>query len=278
MRQFSDRLAPDRAKRHRTIFISDVHLGNPGCKAELLVDFLKHNDCRTLYLVGDIVDFWSLGRNSYWNDAHSRVIDSILAKVRDGTRVIYVPGNHDEAFRDYCGLILAGVELKPEAIHRTADGRDLLVLHGDRFDGIVTYARWLALLGDRAYAVALWLNNLVNAARRRLGFSYWSLSAYLKLKVKDAAMFISDFEHAVAHAAHDRGADGVICGHIHHADMKVIGDVLYCNDGDWVESCTAIVEDARGRLEIVRWTSFAFEQERPAPKTAYREPRQLEAA
>ena len=278
MRQFSDRLAPDRAKRHRTIFISDVHLGNPGCKAELLVDFLKHNDCRTLYLVGDIVDFWSLGRNSYWNDAHSRVIDSILAKVRDGTRVIYVPGNHDEAFRDYCGLILAGVELKPEAIHRTADGRDLLVLHGDRFDGIVTYARWLALLGDRAYAVALWLNNLVNAARRRLGFSYWSLSAYLKLKVKDAAMFISDFEQAVAHAAHDRGADGVICGHIHHADMKVIGDVLYCNDGDWVESCTAIVEDARGRLEIVRWTSFAFEQERPAPKTAYREPRQLEAA
>src|SRR5262245_59978623 len=237
MREHSDRLAPERIRRHRTIFISDIHLGSPGCKAELLIDFLHHNDCRTLYLIGDIVDFWSLKRNPYWTGAHSRVMDAILAKVRDGTRVVYVPGNHDEAFRDYCGWILAGVELVPEARHRTADGREFLVVHGDHFDGIVTYARWLALLGDRAYAAALWLNNLVNAVRRRLGFSYWSLAAFLKHRVKNAAMFISDFEQAVARAAHDRGADGVVCGHIHHPEMKVIGDVLYCNDGDWVESC-----------------------------------------
>jgi UDP-2,3-diacylglucosamine pyrophosphatase LpxH len=148
MRHSPDETSPNKIRRHRTIFISDVHLGSPGCKAELLADFLRHNDCRTLYLVGDIVDFWSLRRNSYWNPSHSRVIDAILAKVRDGTRVIYVPGNHDEAFRPYCGLVLAGVELLAQAKHRTADGRDLFVMHGDQFDGIVTYARWLAVLGD----------------------------------------------------------------------------------------------------------------------------------
>ena len=257
-------IAPQRIRRHRTIFISDVHLGNAGCKAELLADFLAHNDCRTLYLVGDIVDFWRLKRRPYWNGAHSRVIDAILAKVANGTRVIYVPGNHDEAVRGYCGLVMAGVEIVREVTHRTADGRDFLVLHGDRFDGIVNYARWLAVLGDRAYAAALCLNTVVNAVRRRLGFSYWSLAGYLKHKVKNTAAFISDFEQAVAGAAHDRGADGVICGHIHHPEMREIGGVLYCNDGDWVENCTALIEDARGRLEIVRWTRFAHEDERPA--------------
>jgi UDP-2,3-diacylglucosamine pyrophosphatase LpxH len=248
------------ARRHRTIFISDVHLGTPGCKAELLADFLTHNDCRTLYLVGDILDFWRLKRSWFWSAAHSRVIDAILAKVKGGTRVIYVPGNHDEAFRDYCGVMLAGVELMPEAVHRTADGLELLVIHGDAFDGIVTYARWLALLGDRAYAAALRLNDAFNVARRRLGLPYWSLSAFLKHKVKNAAAFITDFENAVARAAHGRGADGVVCGHIHHAQIKTINGVLYCNDGDWVESCTALTEDARGRLEIVEWTSFAYER------------------
>jgi UDP-2,3-diacylglucosamine pyrophosphatase LpxH len=255
-------VAPHRIRRHRAIFISDVHLGNADCKAELLADFLAHNDCRTLYLIGDIVDFWRLKRRPYWSRAHSRVIDAILAKVANATRVIYIPGNHDEAVRDYCGLLVAGVELKHEAMHRTADGRDFLVLHGDRFDGIVNYAGWLALLGDRAYAAALWLNTIVNAGRRRLGFSYWSLSGYLKHKVKNTAAFILDFERAVACAAHDRGADGVICGHIHHPEMREIGGVLYCNDGDWVESCTALIEDARGRLEIVRWTTFARDSEK----------------
>ena len=262
MRSPREALAPHLARRHRTIFISDVHLGTPGCKAELLADFLTHNDCRTLYLVGDVVDFWRLKRSWFWSAAHSRVIDAILAKVKGGTRVIYVPGNHDEAFRDYCGVMLAGVELLPEVVHRTADGRELLVIHGDAFDGIVTYARWLALLGNRAYAAALWLNDVVNVARRRIGLPYWSLSAFLKHKVKNAASFITDFEHAVARAANLRGVDGVVCGHIHHAQIKTINGVLCCNDGDWVESCTALTEDARGRLEIVEWTFFAYERNR----------------
>jgi UDP-2,3-diacylglucosamine pyrophosphatase LpxH len=178
----------------------------------------------------------------------------ILQKVSQGTRVIYVPGNHDEVFRDYCGLVLAGVELKREAIHETADGRGLLVIHGDHFDAIVTCARWLALLGDRAYTLALVLNDVYNHFRRRLGLPYWSLSAYLKQKVKNAVSYISSFEQALAREAKTRGLDGVVCGHIHHAETKLIDGILYCNDGDWVESCTALTEDARGQLEIVRWT------------------------
>jgi UDP-2,3-diacylglucosamine pyrophosphatase LpxH len=236
-----------------------MHLGTRGCKAELLADFLTHNDCQTLYLVGDIVDGWRLKKNWYWSPSHSAVLNTILRKVEEGTRVIYVPGNHDEVFRDYCGVSLAGVELKHEAVHETADGLSLLVVHGDHFDSVVTYARWLAHLGDYAYALALALNDAFNAVRRRLGLPYWSLSAYLKHKVKNAASFISDFERALAREAKSRGFDGVVAGHIHHAETKRINGVLYCNDGDWVESCTALVEDARGRLKIVRWTSLAAE-------------------
>ena len=254
--------SPDRIRRYRSIFISDVHLGTRGCKAALLADFLTHNDCQRLYLAGDIVDGWRLKKNWYWNDTHSDVVNAILRKVDEGAEVIYVPGNHDEVFRDYCGVSLAGVVVKHEAVHETADGRRLLVIHGDHFDGIVTYARWLAHLGDYAYGLALRLNDIFNAARRRLGLPYWSLSAYLKHKVKNAASFISNFEQALAREAKDRGFDGVVAGHIHHAETKFINGVLYCNDGDWVESCTALVEDARGHLEIVHWTSFAAEEER----------------
>ena len=253
---------PHRTRHYRTIFISDTHLGTRGCKAELLADFLNHNDCQTLYLVGDIVDGWRLKKNWYWSPSHSAVLNAILRKVDEGTHVIYVPGNHDEVFRDYCGLSLAGVELKHEAVHETADGLSLLVIHGDHFDGVVTYARWLAHLGDCAYALALVLNDAFNAVRRRLGLPYWSLSAYLKHKVKNAASFISDFERALARESKARGFDGVVAGHIHHAETKFIDGVLYCNDGDWVESCSALVEDARGRLKIVRWTSFAAEEAR----------------
>jgi UDP-2,3-diacylglucosamine pyrophosphatase LpxH len=242
-----------RIRRYRTIFISDTHLGTRGCKAERLAHFLAHNDCQTLYLVGDIIDGWALKRGWYWPETHTAVLAEILRKVEAGTRVIYVPGNHDEALRDYTGLSLAGVELKPEIVHHTADGKKLLVLHGDQFDGIIAYAKWLAYLGDRAYELALALNNVFNAARRRLGMSYWSLSAYLKFKVKNAARFIGNFEDALAREARSRGLDGVICGHIHHAEVKDIGGVLYCNDGDWVESCTALTEDAIGRLRIVTW-------------------------
>jgi len=257
-----------RARQHRTIFISDIHLGTRGCKADLLIDFLAHNDCDTLYLVGDIVDGWQLRRRWYWTDAHNGVLQQILAKVRCGTRVVYVPGNHDEAFRDYCGHQVAGVELAHEAVHETADGRKFLIIHGDHFDGVVRHAKWLAHLGDWAYTAALVLNTSFNWVRRRFGLPYWSLSAYLKHKVKNAVEFISNFEQAVAREARERGFDGVVCGHIHHAEMKRLDGVLYCNDGDWVESCTALTEDAAGCLEIVRWTRFAREQDAEQRKLA----------
>lgn len=237
----------------RTIWISDTHLGTAGCQAELLLDFLKSTDCETLYLVGDIVDGWQLKRGWYWPPRHNDIVRCVLKKAKHGTRVVYVPGNHDEAFRDYTGLNLGGVELVPEALHLTVDGRKLLVLHGDEFDGVVMYARWLAFLGDYAYTLLLKTNGLLNRVRRRLGLPYWSLSSELKKRVKNAVQFISSFEQAVAHAATERGASGVVCGHIHTAEIRTIGDVTYYNDGDWVESCTALVEHSDGRMEIVDW-------------------------
>ena len=242
-------------RRHRTIFISDTHLGTRGCKAELLADFLAKNACDTLYLIGDIVDGWQLKRRWYWNAAQTEVVAEVLRKVDEGTRVIYVPGNHDEFLRGYCGRTYAGVEVVRETIHVTADGRRLLVLHGDQFDGVIAYARWLAHLGDWAYCTALRLNDMLSFVRRSFGMPYWSLSAYLKKAVKNAVEYISRYEIAVARAAEERQVDGVVCGHIHQAEMRRIGGVLYLNDGDWVESCTALVEDARGNLEILRWAT-----------------------
>jgi UDP-2,3-diacylglucosamine pyrophosphatase LpxH len=242
-----------RFRRHRTIFLSDTHLGTRGCKAEALADFLAHNDCATLFLVGDIVDGWQLKRRWYWTDAQSQVVAQILRKVDAGTRVIFVPGNHDEFARDYAGRLFAGVEVANEAIHETADGKKFWVLHGDRFDGVITCAKWLAHAGDWAYGVALTWNDMLFAVRKRFGLPYWSLSAWLKHKVKNAVEYISRFEEIVAHEAQLRGVDGVVCGHIHHAEIRRIGDVLYLNDGDWVESCTALAEDAHGNMEILRW-------------------------
>lgn len=250
-------------KRHRTIFISDTHLGTRGCKADALADFLQQNDCETLYLVGDIVDGWRLKRRWFWPEAHNRVLHQILHKIDNGVRVIFVPGNHDEAFREFCGRNIAGVEVIHEDIHETADGKKLLVLHGDRFDAVIAYAKWLAHLGDRAYALALDLNTAFSWVRRTIGLPYWSLSAYLKRKVKNALEYICRFEEAVAREARERGLDGVVCGHIHHAAKRQIDGILYLNDGDWVESCTALVEDARGNLEILRWTD-ANTRPRPA--------------
>lgn len=238
---------------YRTIWISDTHLGTPGCQAELLLDFLKSTDCETLYLVGDIIDGWQLRKGWYWPPRHNDIVRCVLKKAKHGTRVVYVPGNHDEVFRDYAGLNLGGVELLPEALHVTADGRTLLILHGDEFDGVVMYARWLAFLGDHAYTLLLKLNGVLNRIRKRLGLPYWSLSSELKKRVKNAVQFISSFEQAVAHAATERGASGVVCGHIHTAEMRTIGDVAYYNDGDWVESCTALVEHSDGQMEIVDW-------------------------
>jgi len=244
-----------RVRNHRTIFISDVHLGTKACKAELLSDFLNRNSCDTLFLVGDIVDGWRLRHRWFWPAAHNRVLEALLHKIDTGTRVIFVPGNHDEVFRAYCGRSIAGIEIIHEAIHETADGRRLLVLHGDRFDAVIAYAKWLALLGDWAYGVAIELNEWCFGIRRLLGMDYWSLSAFLKQKVKNALEYICRFENAVAAEVRARGLDGVVCGHIHHAEARSIGGVLYLNDGDWVESCTALVEDRSGKLEILCWAN-----------------------
>ena len=250
---------PKHRKQHRALFLSDIHLGTPGCKAELLLDFLRHNDAETIYLVGDIVDGWRIKRSWYWNAAHNAVVQEILRKSRKGATVIYVPGNHDEALRDYTGLNFGGIDVIGEAIHETADGRRFLVIHGDQFDSVVKYAKWLAHLGDRAYAVALALNNWLHEIRRFFGMSYWSLSSYLKNRVKNAVAYISNYEHAVARSARARGVDGVICGHIHHAEIRDFDGVLYCNDGDWVESCTALSEDENGELSLITCQTFSWD-------------------
>ncbi len=240
-----------RRPRYRTIWISDIHLGTRGCNAESLLEFLRSYDSDTLFLVGDIIDGWKLRRSWYWPQTHNDIVQKLLRKTRKGTRVIYVPGNHDECLRDYVGHSFGGITLVREAVHVTADGRRLLVVHGDEFDGVVRYAKWLALLGDYAYQAALSINTVFNLVRRRLGLPYWSISAFLKLKVKNAVSFISDFECAVAREARRRHMDGVVCGHIHHAAAHRIDNVEYYNDGDWVESCTALVEHYDGRLEII---------------------------
>lgn len=239
--------------KYRTVWISDTHLGTRGCKAEYLLDFLRHTDCETLYLVGDIVDGWRLKKSWYWTEKQNEVVREILKKTRNGCQVIYVPGNHDEVMRDYTNLFFGGVLVKEEVIHEAADGKRYLVIHGDKFDSVVKYAKWLAHLGDWAYTVLLSTNHYFNMVRRWCKLPYWSLSAFLKQKVKNAVEFISKFEEAVAYEARQRGVDGVVCGHIHHAEMREIDGILYCNDGDWVESCTALVEAQDGALEIVRW-------------------------
>ncbi|WP_338466042.1 UDP-2,3-diacylglucosamine diphosphatase [Novosphingobium sp. ZN18A2] len=248
-------------RKFRTVWISDTHLGTRGCNAAMLLDFLHSIECETLYLVGDIVDGWRLKKGWYWPDAHNEVVRRILKLAHRGTRVILIAGNHDEVLRPYAGMSFGGVELALEAIHQTADGRRLLVTHGDGFDGVVLYARWLAFLGDQAYEMMLRANIVFNAIRRRLKMPYWSLSAYLKKRVKNAVQFICDFEEAVAHAARERGVDGVVCGHIHSAEIRQIGDVTYYNDGDWVESCTALVEDKTGAMSIVDWTEEGRQRE-----------------
>mgnify|MGYP001620199410 CR=1 FL=1 len=240
-------------RRHRAIWVSDVHLGTRACKAEFLLDFLRHNECDTLYLVGDIVDGWALRKVWHWPQAHNDVVQKVLRKARKGSKVVYVAGNHDEAVRHFLGLNFGGVEICDETVHITADGRRLLVVHGDRYDAVVGRARWLAKLGSSAYHLALDLNDVLNAVRRRLGYPYWSLSQMLKHRVKKAVSFIADYEAALVREARERGFDGVVCGHIHKAEIREMDGVLYLNDGDWVESCTALVETLDGRLELVTW-------------------------
>ncbi|WP_294137632.1 UDP-2,3-diacylglucosamine diphosphatase [Sphingobium sp.] len=240
-------------RRFRTIWISDIHLGTRGCNAAMLIDFLDNVDSDTIYLVGDIIDGWRLKKRFYWPASHNDVVWRLMKRAKRGTRVVYIPGNHDEMFRQFTGMNFGGVEIRRKAIHTTADGRKLLVLHGDEFDTIMLAHRWLAFVGDAAYTTLMRLNVVVNAVRQRMGLPYWSLSKMAKHKVKNAVSFISQFEEVVAHEAGARGVDGVVCGHIHNAEMREIGGVAYYNDGDWVEGCTALVEHDCGRMEVLHW-------------------------
>ncbi|WP_245258571.1 UDP-2,3-diacylglucosamine diphosphatase [Methylopila sp. M107] len=258
-------------RRYRSLFISDVHLGTKGCQAEMLLDFLKIHDADTVYLVGDIVDGWRLKQSWYWPQTHNDVVQKLLRKGRKGSRLIYVPGNHDEFLRSYYGAHFGGIEVVETIVHETADGRRFLVIHGDFFDLVVRNARWLAYLGDWAYETALVVNTYVAFVRRKLGLGYWSLSAWAKLKVKNAVSFIGQYEETLAAEARKRKVDGVICGHIHHAAIGDFGGVAYVNCGDWVESCTAIVEHMDGRLELIRWTLNAAEPSRPGRELAREE-------
>jgi UDP-2,3-diacylglucosamine pyrophosphatase LpxH len=258
--------------RYRTLFLSDIHLGTRGCQAALLLDFLRHNEADTIYLVGDIIDGWRLKKGWYWPQEHNDVVQKLLRQVRKGTRMFYIPGNHDEFARDFVGTVFGGVEVIDHAYHNTADGKRLLVVHGDQFDMVVHHARWLALLGDWAYEWALRTNVVINRVRRFLGFPYWSLSAWAKHKVKNAVNFIGAYEEALTEAARRHQADGVICGHIHFAAIRDLGGTLYVNTGDFVESCTGVAEHPDGRLEILHWRLTADErrlsEEISGPKAA----------
>jgi len=244
--------------RHfRTLFISDVHLGSKAAKADFLIDFLKYHEADTIFLVGDIVDGWRLKRSWYWPQVCNDVIQKLLRQARKGTRVVYIPGNHDEFLRDFPGMHFGGIEVAERMMHEGADGKKYLVLHGDEFDVVVRNARLLAYLGDWAYDMAIRINIVLAAIRRRMGMPYWSFSAWAKLQVKHAVNFIGEFQRVVADEARKCGADGVICGHIHHAVIEEMDGVRYINTGDWVESCTAIAEHEDGTFELITWNAIA---------------------
>jgi UDP-2,3-diacylglucosamine pyrophosphatase LpxH len=257
----------------RTLFISDVHLGMRGCQAERLLDFLRIYDADTIYLVGDIVDGWALKSNWYWPQSHNDVAQKLLRKARKGARLIYIPGNHDEFLRDYFGTHFGGIEVVDSIVHEGADGRRYLVVHGDLFDVVIRHARWLALAGDKAYDLAIAANTLFNRARRAFGFPYWSLSQWAKLKVKNAVNFIGQFEQTLSAEAARHGADGVICGHIHHASIHDDFGLRYINCGDWVESLTAVAEHTDGRFEIITWSDGLAQFGRDEPPLAIAPPR-----
>lgn len=238
----------------RSVWISDVHLGFHACSADFLLDFLHNVECDTLYLVGDIIDIWEMKKHMYSPQTHNNVIRTLLGKAKHNTKVIYVPGNHDELLRDFDGTQFGNVEIKHEAIHVTADDQKLLTLHGDKFDGVVAASPFVAKIGSRLYDYLLKANWWVNFCRRKLGFPYWSLASSLKHKVKNAVQYINNFEQAVAQEAKERGVSGLVCGHIHRAEITKIDGIDYYNCGDWVESCTALVEHPNGEIEMIKWT------------------------
>jgi UDP-2,3-diacylglucosamine pyrophosphatase LpxH len=263
----------------RSIFLSDIHLGTRACQAHSLLEFLREYDADYLFLVGDIIDFWAMRRGVHWSTTQNTVVQKVLKRARHGVQVVLVPGNHDEALREHVGVSFGHIQLRADYVHVAADGKRYLLIHGDELDQITKYHRWLAVLGDRAYELVVRLNALLSWLRRRLGVpGYWSLSGYAKRKVKHAVNFIFNFEDAVARYVRERGVDGVICGHIHSAALKDIDGIRYINCGDWVDSCTAIVEHRDGRMELVDWGVRipAYEEPsetvvpipRPAPKMA----------
>ncbi len=256
MESFADK----RVLKLRSVFVSDVHLGSRGCRADLLLDFLRSIEVETLYLVGDIVDLWAMRRGFYWPQEHNNALRTLLGKAKAGTRLIYIPGNHDEDIREFAGAVFGNLEIHRECVHRTAGGERYLVIHGDEFDAAVKCSRWLSALGSMAYDCTLALNRLFNRVRRLYGFPYWSLAGYLKHRVKNAMHYVAAFERSAALAARRRGLDGVICGHIHRAEIVRIADVTYCNDGDWVESCTALAEDLNGKLSLIQWPDLVSQR------------------
>jgi UDP-2,3-diacylglucosamine pyrophosphatase LpxH len=245
-------LAPE-TKRYRTLFLSDVHLGTRGCQADMLLAFLARHEADTVFLVGDIFDGWRLRRGWHWPQAHNDVVEALLSKAHGGTRIVYVPGNHDEVMRSYLGTHFGGIEVKSTDQHLTADGKRMLVTHGDQFDVVVMNAKWLAHLGDWAYTLTLALNTAINRIRRLWGGQFWSLSNWAKSTVKRAVNFIGEYEAVLADEARRGGYDGIVCGHIRKAAVDQLGDVLYVNCGDWVESCTAIAEREDGSFKLIDW-------------------------
>ncbi|HEY6123841.1 MAG TPA: UDP-2,3-diacylglucosamine diphosphatase [Steroidobacteraceae bacterium] len=234
----------------RSVFVSDVHLGSRDCRARELLQFLEGVETDYLFLVGDIIDFWSLRRSFYWPEEHNDVVRAILTKAKEGTQVIYVPGNHDDNIREFCGSLFGNLSIRRRYVHATADGREFLVMHGDEFDSAVKCSRWLARFGATAYEVMMRINRGVNRCRRAFGLRHWSLATYLKLRLANAVRYVEAFEHAAAQAARSRNLAGIVCGHIHRPGLRQIDGVLYCNDGDWVESCTALVESNSGQLSL----------------------------
>ncbi len=261
-----------RGFRARSVFVSDVHLGFRGCRAALFLDFLAHLDTERLVLVGDVVDLWSLKRTHHWPDEHAAIVRRLAELAAEGVEVIYVPGNHDEALREFCGQTISGVRVMRELIHLGADGRRYLVRHGDDFDGAVQFSGVLRRFGSFMYDVMLHLGHVVHAVRGRLGLPHWSLATWVKEQVPDAREYVARFERAAAHEAARRGVDGVICGHIHRPGLREVGGILYCNDGDWVEHCTALVEDRGGRLALVAWAAHGSGAGAPAPRLAALDP------
>ncbi|MCG2634483.1 MAG: UDP-2,3-diacylglucosamine diphosphatase [Gammaproteobacteria bacterium] len=241
----------------RTLWLSDIHLGFNGCRADDLLDFLHSVECERIYLVGDIVDLWAMRKGLHWPQSHNNVVRTLLGLAKHGTRVVFVPGNHDELIRDFSGNRFGRIRIDNRPIHDTADGRRFLVTHGDEFDSVVQCSRLVAVAGSHAYEFLLKVNRIFNRIRSYFGRPYWSLSAYLKHKVKNAVNFISQYESILANEARKEGVDGVICGHIHRAEITDLDGITYVNCGDWVESCTAIIEDHNGKMELIHWLDMS---------------------